>query len=45
LIPNVRFEVVEGGHLEGTGGTPKVRERIIGFFDEGSGAPAPVSPE
>jgi class 3 adenylate cyclase/pimeloyl-ACP methyl ester carboxylesterase len=45
LIPNVRFEVVEGGHLEGTGGTPEVRERIIEFFDEGSGAPAPVSPE
>ncbi len=34
LIPNVRFEVVEGGHLEGTGGTPEVRARIIKFFDE-----------
>lgn len=45
LIPNVRFEVVEGGHAEGTGGTPEVRERIIKFFDEDSGAPTPVSPE
>jgi class 3 adenylate cyclase/pimeloyl-ACP methyl ester carboxylesterase len=34
LIPNVGFEVVEGGHLEGTGGTPEIRERIIRFFDE-----------
>jgi pimeloyl-ACP methyl ester carboxylesterase len=39
LIPNVRFEVVEGGHLEGTGGTLEVRERIIKFFDEDTGAP------
>ncbi len=36
LIPNVRFQVVEGGHLEGTGGTPDVRARIIKFFDEDS---------
>jgi class 3 adenylate cyclase/pimeloyl-ACP methyl ester carboxylesterase len=34
LIPNVRFEIVEGGHLEGTGGTPEIRARIIKFFDE-----------
>lgn len=45
LIPDVRFEVVEGGHLEGTGGTPEVRQRIIKFFDEDSSAPAPVSTE
>jgi class 3 adenylate cyclase/pimeloyl-ACP methyl ester carboxylesterase len=41
LIPNVRFEIVEGGHIQGTGGTPEVRARIIKFFDEDSGAPAP----
>jgi class 3 adenylate cyclase/pimeloyl-ACP methyl ester carboxylesterase len=34
LIPDVRFEIVEGGHVEGTGGTPGVRARIIEFFDE-----------
>jgi class 3 adenylate cyclase/pimeloyl-ACP methyl ester carboxylesterase len=36
LIPNARFEIVEGGHLEGTGGTPDVRARIIEFLDEES---------
>jgi pimeloyl-ACP methyl ester carboxylesterase len=36
LIPNARFEVVEGGHSEGIGGTPEVRARIIKFFDEDS---------
>ncbi len=44
LIPNVRFEVVEGGHLEGTGGTPEVRARILGFFDEEPSRPAAASP-
>jgi pimeloyl-ACP methyl ester carboxylesterase len=46
LIPNVRFEVVEGGHVEGTGGTPDGRARIIKFFDEqpGDGDPSPTSP-
>lgn len=34
LIPNARFEVVEGGHSDGIGGTPEVRQRIIAFFDE-----------
>jgi pimeloyl-ACP methyl ester carboxylesterase len=34
LIPGVRFEVVEGGHLEGVGNTPEVRARILSFFDE-----------
>jgi pimeloyl-ACP methyl ester carboxylesterase len=34
LIPGVRFEVVEGGHRAGTGGTPEVRARILSFFDE-----------
>ena len=43
LIPNVRFEVVEGGHLEGTGGTPEVRARIIKFFDEGLPIPEGAS--
>jgi pimeloyl-ACP methyl ester carboxylesterase len=33
LVPNVTFEIVEGGHLEGTGNTPEVRARIIQFFD------------
>jgi len=40
LIPNVRFEIVEGGHVAGTGGTPEVRARIIGFFDEDAGVVA-----
>ncbi len=40
LIPNVRFEIVEGGHPEGTGGTPEVRARIMNFFDEEPGRPA-----
>jgi len=44
LIPNVRFEIVEGGHIEGTGGTPDVRARIIKFFDEDSGVAVPASP-
>jgi class 3 adenylate cyclase/pimeloyl-ACP methyl ester carboxylesterase len=44
LIPDVRFEVVEGGHLEGTGGTPDVRARIIKFFDEESSGAAPAAP-
>lgn len=43
LIPNVRFEIVEGGHVEGTGGTPEVRARIIKFFDEGSPIPEGAS--
>lgn len=41
LIPNVRFEVVEGGHGEGTGNTPETRSRILRFFDEEPGAAAP----
>jgi len=45
LIPNVRFEIVEGGHMEGTGGTPEVRARIIKFFDEDSAAPERASPK
>jgi len=45
LIPNVRFEVVEGGHLEGTGGSPDVRGRIIKFFDEDSSGAASASPK
>jgi pimeloyl-ACP methyl ester carboxylesterase len=39
LIPNVRFEIVDGGHLEGTGGTPEVRARILSFFDEEPSTP------
>lgn len=34
LVPNARFEVVEGGHREGTGNTPEVRALILAFFDE-----------
>jgi len=45
LIPNVRFEIVEGGHPEGTGSTPEVRARIIKFFDEDSGVPVAAAPE
>ncbi len=45
LIPNVRFEIVEGGHLEGTGGSPEVRARIIKFFDEDSAVAVPASPK
>ncbi len=41
---HVRFEVVEGGHLEGTGGTPEVRARIIKFFDEDPGVPDVATP-
>jgi len=43
LIPNVHFEIVEGGHVEGTGGTPEVRARIIKFFDEDSVVPKVAS--
>ena len=32
LIPGSRFELIEGGHIEGTGGTPATRARIIEFF-------------
>jgi class 3 adenylate cyclase/pimeloyl-ACP methyl ester carboxylesterase len=39
MIPNVRFEIVEGGHLEGTGGTLEVRARIIGFLNEDADVP------
>lgn len=40
LIPNVRFEVVEGGHAEGSGLTPEVRARILRFIDEEPSPPA-----
>lgn len=42
LIPGSRFEIVEGGHLEGTGGTPDVRARIIEYFDQDGPAPLPA---
>ncbi len=32
LIPGSRFELIEGGHGEGIGGTPETRARIIDFF-------------
>ena len=32
LIPGSRFELIEGGHLAGVGGTPETRARIIDFF-------------
>ena len=44
LIPNARFEIVEGGHLESTGGTPEILARIIAFFDEEPSRPAAASP-
>jgi pimeloyl-ACP methyl ester carboxylesterase len=33
LIPGVHFELIEGGHIEGVGGTPETRARIIDFFN------------
>ena len=39
LIPNARFEIVDGGHLEGTGATPETRAHILSFFDEGAESP------
>ena len=45
LIPNVRFEIVNGGHSEGTGNTPEVRARIIKFFDEDSAVAGSVAPK
>lgn len=44
LIPNARFEIVEGEHVAGTGGTPEVRARILGFFDEEPSRPTAASP-
>lgn len=40
LIPNARFEIVEGGHREGTGNSPEVRAQILRFIDEAPAAPA-----
>ncbi|MEE4300113.1 MAG: alpha/beta fold hydrolase [Pseudomonadales bacterium] len=34
LIPGARFEIVPGGHPEGTGQTPETRRKIIDFIDE-----------
>jgi len=34
LIPGARFELIEGGHPEGIGGTPATRVRIIDFLNE-----------
>ena len=33
LIPGSRFELIEGGHIRGIGGTPETRARIIDFFN------------
>jgi pimeloyl-ACP methyl ester carboxylesterase len=32
LIPGSRFELIEGGHIRGIGGTPETRAHIIEFF-------------
>ncbi len=32
LIPGSRFELIEGGHIRGIGGTPETRARILEFF-------------
>jgi class 3 adenylate cyclase/pimeloyl-ACP methyl ester carboxylesterase len=32
LIPGARFELIEGGHLDGIGASPETRARIIEFF-------------
>jgi pimeloyl-ACP methyl ester carboxylesterase len=37
LIPGARFELIEGGHREGIGGTAATRTRVIEFLNEGSG--------
>jgi pimeloyl-ACP methyl ester carboxylesterase len=34
LIPDARFEIVEGHHRDGAGNTPATRARILEFFDE-----------
>jgi pimeloyl-ACP methyl ester carboxylesterase len=34
LIPNARFEIVDGGHLEGVGSTPAERAQIMAFLTE-----------
>jgi len=44
LIPNARFEIIEGGHLESTGGTPEIFPHIIAFFDEEPNRPSAASP-
>jgi pimeloyl-ACP methyl ester carboxylesterase len=31
-IPGARFDIVEGGHHEGTGGTVETRKRVLKFF-------------
>lgn len=38
LIPHAKFEIVEGGHGPGTGGTAPVRQRIMDFLSEQDGA-------
>jgi non-heme chloroperoxidase len=40
LISNARFEIVEGGHREGTGNSPEVRAQILRFIDEAAASPA-----
>ena len=34
LIPGARFEIVEGGHVEGTGSSLETLTRILRFVDE-----------
>lgn len=34
LVPGARFDIVEGGHAEGTGGSADTRVRILEFLDE-----------
>jgi class 3 adenylate cyclase/pimeloyl-ACP methyl ester carboxylesterase len=36
LVPGARFEVVAGGHLEGTGGSPEARKLMLDFLAEES---------
>jgi len=38
LIPGARFEIVEGGHMAGTGNTLETMNRILAFMDEGDGS-------
>jgi pimeloyl-ACP methyl ester carboxylesterase len=35
LVPGARFEIVAGGHLEGTGGSPESQQLILDFLADG----------
>ncbi len=39
LIPGARFEIIEGGHREGSGGTVASRSRVLEFFSSFNDTP------